>query len=353
MKIPKKEAMLAAVSFAVLAVLVVAANLRTQEQRMATSVDFIMDTVVEQKLYGKNAQQAVQEISRRLQEYEQQCSMYVAESEISALNQNAGKQYTELSPQTLELVQRSKLLAEESDGLFDITIAPLTKLWGITTEHPRVPTQQEIDSAKELVDYQDILIDGNQAMLRREGQSVDLGAVAKGAACNIVRETAETYHIRGGYVSIGGNLIVLGNDQTGQPYYFGVRDPQGDSSAYIGKLTLDQKTMATTGIYERYFEQDGVKYHHILDPRTGYPAESDLISVSVISEDGLLADCLSTTLFLEGKQAALSKLEETAYQLILVDADGNVYYSSALEGNFEPNTQTQYRFFAGKGGQER
>ena len=120
-------------------------------------------------------------------------------------------------------------------------------------------------------------------------------------------------------------------------YRFGIRDPQGTEAEYFATVSLNGKTMATTGTYERWFEQDGKRYHHILDPRTGYPAESDLISVSVISENGLLADCLSTTLFLEGKQAALSKMQEEEYQLVIVDKEGTVFYSPSLEQSLEPN----------------
>lgn len=329
-----------------LTVLLVAANVYSQNRKMTVSTNFIMDTVVEQKLYGRHSKEAAAEIEKRLKEYEQSCSMYLSESEISLLNQNAGKQYTTLSPQCLRMIERAKQIAESSNGLLDITIAPLTSLWGITEENPKVPPQEEIEAARKLVDYHDILIDGDRVMLKREGQSIDLGAVAKGAACDIVKQVAKKYDIKSGYVSIGGNLVVLGDDPDGKEWFFAVRDPQGNASEYIGTLSLTGKTMATTGTYERWFEQDGKRYHHILDPRTGYPAESDLLSVSVISEDGLLADCLSTALFMEGKDAALVQMQETEYQLILVDTEGTVYYSPSLEGNFEPNPDktATYRF---------
>lgn len=191
------------------------------------------------------------------------------------------------------------------------------------------------------MDYCDILIDGNRAMLRNPGQAIDLGAVAKGAACTIIRQVAQEYEIKTGYVSVGGNLIVLGKDPQGEDFRFAIRDPQGEASEYIATLSLTGSTMATTGAYERWFEQDGKRYHHIIDPRTGYPAESDLLSVSVISEDGMLADCMSTALFIEGKQAALQRMQEEAYQLVIVDTDGNIYYSPSLEGNIQLNTDNQ------------
>ena len=267
--------------------------------------------------------------------------MYLPDSQISRINEQAGKDYTEVSQQCLVLLQQAIAVSAQSNGLFDITIAPLTRLWDITAEHPRVPQPQLVEQAKQLVDYRDILIDGNRVMLRNPGQAIDLGAVAKGAACTIIRQVAQEYEIKTGYVSVGGNLIVLGKDPQGEDFRFAIRDPQGEASEYIATLSLTGSTMATTGAYERWFEQDGKRYHHIIDPRTGYPAESDLLSVSVISEDGMLADCMSTALFIEGKQAALQRMQEEAYQLVIVDTDGNIYYSPSLEGNIQPNTDNQ------------
>ena len=140
-----KKILLLLASVAVLCAVIIVANTQAQKRKLAVSMDFIMDTVIEQKLYGKNGQQAVDEISRRLREYEQMCSMYLEESQVSQINQNAGKEYIEVSDQCLELIERSKQYAEQSNGLFDITIAPLTTLWGITSDHPKVPSQQEID----------------------------------------------------------------------------------------------------------------------------------------------------------------------------------------------------------------
>ncbi len=356
MKAKLKKLLLAAGIVAALGVLTVLAKQKLEQDQLFVSTNFIMDTVIEQKLYGKEAQQASEEIERRLREYEQECSMYLEESLVSRINQNAGLEYTEVTPQCLELIERSIWFSEQSNGLFDITIAPLTRLWNITGENPRVPSDEEIAQARELVNYRDILVDGNRVMLRRKGQAIDLGAVAKGAACTIVWEAAEQYHIKTGYVSIGGNLVVLGEDRQGNPYRFGIRDPQGDASQAIGSISLTGKTMATTGAYERWFEQDGVRYHHVLDPRTGYPAESDLLSVSVISQDGMLADCLSTTLFIEGKQEALRRMNEQEYQLVIVDKQGTVYCSESLRGNFQPDEDKtgQYQYvFWGEDGQSK
>ncbi len=319
--------------------------------RPALSTDFVMDTFVEQKLYGENAKAAVEEISARLRDYEQRFSMHLDSSEISKLNAAAGKGTVELSEDVLELLSRGRELSLCSKGAFDITIAPLSQTWGITSESPSVPTEAAIEEAKTLVNAADLLLHGDgTAELKREGQAVDLGAIAKGAACDIVREVAAEYNIRRGYVSIGGNIVALEQKPLGSDFWFGVRDPEGDASASICAVQLYGKTMATTGGYERYFEEDGVRYHHVLDPQSGAPADSDLLSVTVICEDGALADYLSTTLFILGKDTVLSCLDRDDFQLIAVGEDGTVYCSAALEGELSlPGNAAVYDFVYGNG----
>lgn len=315
----------------------------------AVSTDFVMDTFVEQKLYGENAQAAVQEISAKLREFEQAFSMHLEDSEISRLNAAAGGEAVELSEPVYELLQRSRELSLQSQGAFDVTIAPLTKVWGITSEHPSVPSEQERTAAMALVNANDLILGEGTARLAREGQAVDLGGIAKGAACDIVRETAEKYGIDCGYVSIGGNMVVLEKKPLGRDFYFGVRDPAGEATDSICALALYGKTMATTGAYERYFEEDGVIYHHVLNPQTGWPADSDLLSVSVISEDGALADYLSTTLFVLGKETVLSCLERTDFSVIAVGEDGTIYCSASLEDQLKPTEHSSnYEFVYGE-----
>lgn len=312
-----------------------------------SAMNFIMNTFVEMKLYGENAQEATQEISKRMTDYENKMSMHIDTSEISKINQNAGKDYVKVSKETFELMKTAKEYSALVQGAFDITIAPITAMWGITSENPRVPAQEEIENVLPLINYEDILIDEEEQaiMLKNEGQSLDLGGVAKGASANIVTDVAAEYGIQSGYVSIGGNMVVIGDKPDGTPYKFGIRDPRGEASEYIGSVSLKDKTMATTGGYERYFEQDGVRYIHVLDPSTGYPAESDLISVSVISEDGSLADFLSTALFIMGKENVLKNMDNEDFEVVAVDEDNNVYISKGISEMFTPHeTKTSYKY---------
>ncbi len=313
-----------------------------------SGITYAMNTVIEQKWYGESADTVYTGMETKIREIESVLSMHLSQSEIVAINENAGVQPVEVSQRTFDLLQRAKELSEQSDGAFDITIAPVVELWGITSDHPHVPTDEELAQAMALMGLEDLVLDEEActAYLTRPGMAIDLGGIAKGWTADQLREYARELGAERGYVSLGGNLMIIGERPDGDPFKFGLRDPQGDASTYLGTVTLeDGCTMATTGGYERYFEEDGIRYHHVLDPRTGYPADSDLLSVAVISKDGTLADYLSTTLFVQGLEAAKAAAGSEDYALVMVDQENNVWISGSLRGNFEPHeTDADYTY---------
>lgn len=313
-----------------------------------SGITYAMNTVIEQKWYGESADTVYTGMETKIREIESVLSLHLSQSEIAAINENAGVQPVEVSQRTFDLFQRAKELSEQSDGAFDITIAPVVELWGITSDHPHVPTDEELAQAMALMGLEDLVLDEEActAYLTRPGMAIDLGGIAKGWTADQLREYARELGAERGYVSLGGNLMIIGERPDGDPFKFGMRDPQGDASTYLGTVTLeDGCTMATTGGYERYFEEDGIRYHHVLDPRTGYPADSDLLSVAVISKDGTLADYLSTTLFVQGLEAAKAAAGSEDYALVMVDQENNVWISGSLRGNFEPHeTDADYTY---------
>lgn len=320
---------------------------REKEWTTSTGSIFVMDTFVDQKLSGADSKRAVETVNQLLLDFENRISVYRSSSEIAGINQNAGVAYVKVSPETFQLLKTAKEYCALSKGLFDITIGPLTDLWNITGANPRVPDEREIEAALELVNYEDLLLreEDCSVMLRRQGQSLNLGGMAKGAAGALAIEVAKSCGVHSGYLSVGGNIFTIGKKEDGSSYRFGVRDPRGESSDYIGIVELTDTTMATSGDYERYFEENGVRYHHILNPDTGYPGDSDLISVSVICEDGTMADFLSTTLFLAGKEKAIEYAEAEFFDFILIDREKNVYLSKGACACFTPNEQAKgYRF---------
>lgn len=313
-----------------------------------SGITYAMNTVIEQKWYGESADTVYTGMETKIREIESALSLHLSQSEIAAINENAGVQPVEVSQRTFDLLQRAKELSEQSDGAFDITIAPVVELWGITSDHPHVPTDEELAQDMALMGLEDLVLDEEActAYLTRPGMAIDLGGIAKGWTADQLREYARELGAERGYVSLGGNLMIIGERPDGDPFKFGLRDPQGDASTYLGTVTLeDGYTMATTGGYERYFEEDGIRYHHVLDPRTGYPADSDLLSVAVISKDGTLADYLSTTLFVQGLEAAKAAAGSEDYALVMVDQENNVWISGSLRGNFEPHeTDADYTY---------
>lgn len=312
-----------------------------------TGTAFVMDTILEYKLFGNGAGAAADAIEETLADLESKLSLYVSDSEISRLNAAAGKQPVKLSDDTFALLQTCVEYSEKSEGAFDITVAPLALLWDVTAEQPRVPSQSEIDALVPLVDYKDILLDpvAQTAMLRREGQMLDLGGVAKGFACDLARQAAEANGVKKGYISIGGNLMVMGKKSFNEQFQFGVRDPRGGGNDFLAVVSLPEQTMATSGDYERYFIENDVRYHHILDPATGAPAHNGLISISVVSPDGAYADYMSTALFIRGREYVLQNIDTLDCGLIAIDEQRNIYVSKSLQKYFKMSDPTgSYRY---------
>ena len=303
-----------------------------------SGITYAMNTVIEQKWYGESADTVYTGMETKIREIESALSLHLSQSEIAAINENAGVQPVEVSQRTFDLLQRAKELSEQSDGAFDITIAPVVELWGITSDHPHVPTDEELAQAMALMGLEDLVLDEEActAYLTRPGMAIDLGGIAKGWTADQLREYARELGAERGYVSLGGNLMIIGERPDGDPFKFGLRDPQGDASTYLGTVTLeDGCTMATTGGYERYFEQDGQTYWHIMDPFTGHPADSGLISVTIVGDEGVVCDGLSTALFVMGLEKAADLWAQSGdFEAVFVTASGEVYITEGLRDRF-------------------
>ena len=300
------------------------------QQKAVTQVDFAMNTVISYCLYGENAQEALAQCRVLVGEMEHTLSATWAGSDLLRIRDAAGKEPVQVSEETVALLTLADSLREETGGRFDVTIGPLVQLWDITGTEPKVPDAYAIEQALRLVGAVPVIDEAAQTVyLPEEGQQIDLGGIAKGYVCSKLREICDTHQVTNGYISLGGNMMVLGEMDD----LFGIRDPNGGENAYFAKLSLAGKTMATAGGYERYFEENGKVYHHILDPRTGYPAETDLLSVSVISEDGALADALSTALFMMGREEADAYLtKHPGLQAVLADDAGTVWVYGDIPG---------------------
>ena len=300
---------------------------------------FAMDTYMTLAAYGDNADEALTAASREINRLEATLSRTIDTSDVSRLN--AGEA-VEVQPETRALLERALTLSDETGGTFDMTVAPLVALWGITSDAPRVPSQAEIDALLPLVGGEHVHMD--DAVTLDTGCAVDLGGIAKGYASQQVADILRAHGVTSAVVSLGGNVYVCGSKPDGTPWNVGVQDPA--ASGYAAIVALTDRFAVTSGGYQRYFEAaDGTVYRHILDPRTGRPADSDLLSVTIISDDGTAADAYSTALYVMGEQEAVSFWRaHGGFELILITADGRLLYTPGLSDAITKPEDCAYDF---------
>ena len=300
---------------------------------------FAMDTYMTLAAYGDSADEALTAASREINRLEATLSRTIDTSDVSRLN--AGETVA-VQQETRELLTRALALANETGGTFDITVAPLVALWGITSDAPHVPAQEEINALLPLVGGGHVHMDG--VVTLDEGCAVDLGGIAKGYASQQVADIFRAYDVTSAVVSLGGNVYVCGSKPDGSAWNVGVQDPA--ASGYAATVALTDCFAVTSGGYQRYFEAaDGTVYQHILDPRTGRPADSDLLSVTVISDDGTAADAYSTALYVMGEQEAVSFWRaHGGFELILITADGRLLYTPGLSDAITKPEDCAYDF---------
>lgn len=292
---------------------------------------FAMNTVMRITGRGASAQETVVAAEQAVNALDRLLSRTREESEIWALN-HAGGAWVEVSDETLAVLTTALTVAEQTDGAYDPTVAPLTDLWQIGTEDAHVPTQAAIDDALQTVDYQNVEVDGSRVRLLN-GAQLDLGGVAKGWAGGNVLDPSS---LEGGLLELGGNISCFGRKQGGSTVWtVGVADPDA-SIELMATLKLENACAVTTGDYERYFEENGVRYHHVFDPETGYPADTGLRSVTVVMDyaDGGLADGYSTALFVMGLDEGLDFCAEHGLAAAFIADDKTVYVTDALRDAF-------------------
>ncbi len=271
-------------------------------EKKASSTEFYLNTVITITAYGEKSQEGVRKAFDEIKRIENLLSCYIETSEISKINKNAFLKPTEVSGETVEFLKKTLIFSEKTDGAFDITVKPLMSLWDITSETPRVPADSEIKSALSGVGYENIVINGNLVSFLNKNTKIDLGGAAKGYAADMAVKVLNDYGIKNAILDLGGNIYALGKNPQGKNWRIGLQDPSKKRGESFSVAELSDKTAVTSGSYERYFEKDGKVYHHIINPKTGIPADTGLISVTVIGESSLEADMLSTAVFVMGAE---------------------------------------------------
>jgi thiamine biosynthesis lipoprotein len=271
----------------------------------------VLGTVCIVNLYREGTAPLYGAVFARLREIEGRMSANAADTEVARINRYAGVAPVPVSGEVLTVLSAALRYAELSGGAFDPTVGPLVKLWGIGTEHARIPAEGEIRGALGLVNWRDVIIDtaAGTVFLPKAGMELDLGAIAKGYAADEAAALIKGAGISGALIDLGGNIYALGSKGKGAPWRIAVQDPLDARGVYIGVLELGEKSVVTSGVYERFLEAGGRRYHHILSTADGYPADRGLLSVTVIADASIDADALSTALFVLGYEEGRSLVD--------------------------------------------
>ena len=299
-------------------------------QPLAQRGNFYFDTYITVALYDTADESILDACFDLMAYYESIFSRTVEGSDIWNINHSKG-QPVEVSDETVDILERSLEYCEKSGGRFDITIAPVVSLWDFHEDaEPTLPDPAEMEEALKHVDYSTIRIEGNTVTLSDPDAAIDLGAIAKGYISDGVRDKILELGCESALINLGGNVLAVGHKPDGSPFKIGIRKPFGESASdIISIVKADDISVITSGTYERYFELDGKRYHHILDVDTGYPVENGLTSVSILSKDGTDGDALSTTIFALGPEKGMEMIESLdGIEAMFIDENLNMTYSS-------------------------
>ncbi len=323
---------------------------RTQNKEFKRSI-FALNTFLEFTVYGdEKAENALENAIMRITEIESRMSATIESSDVSRINKSAGIKPIKVHEDTLKVIQKGLEYGKITEGAFDITIYPIVKLWGVTSDDPKVPSPWEVEEALELVDYRKVLLSETDktVYLEKLGMQIDLGGIAKGYAADEAADILRKSGVKHAVINLGGDVMVIGDKVDGKPWRIGIRDPRPeDGEAYFGVVETKDKTVVTSGDYERYMEKllkdKGIRYHHIFDPKTGYPTDTQITTTTIIGNVSTDADALSTALFIMGVEkglALINKLEDV--DALIVTEDKTVYTSQGWEDELKI-TKQEYR----------
>ena len=293
---------------------------------------FAMDTYMTFAAYGDNAGEALEKAEKEIHTLESEWSVTDENSEIYAVNHSNGNVVT-LSEDTAGVVSFALEMAKETDGALEPTIYPVLTAWGFTTDENRIPGNEEIQSLLSRVGYEKVELNGQKIHLP-EGMELDLGAVGKGYAGDLTAEIVKESGVTSALLNIGGNVQTVGSRPDGNDWRLAIRSPYGDGE--VGVLEVSDCAVVTSGNYERYFTgEDGKRYGHILDPKTGYPVDNGLTSVTIVTEEGKTGDALSTSMFVKGLEGAQEYWKShEGFDMILMTEDGEIYLTEGIGNNF-------------------
>lgn len=313
-----------------------------EPQKLYTEEQFKLHTLCQITTFGKLDQTVYDELWNAMDTIDNTMSTNQANSFVKAINDAAGISPVVVPDDVFYVVEKALEFSDRSNK-FDVSIGPVVALWGIGTDSPKLPDKSQVDEKVALMDYKKIQLnkDEKSIYLPVAGMMIDLGAIAKGFAADRAKEILIKNKVKQGIINFGGNIHTIGTKQNSKPWQIGIQHPDQSRGAYIGIMPLSEKTIVTSGIYERYFEENGKRYHHLLDTSTGYPINNGLVSVSVISKLSIDADALSTLIFAEGLERGLAFIESMDnIEAIFVTTNNQIYLSSGVKNLFQLSDDT-------------
>lgn len=300
---------------------------------------FAMDTTLDFTIQGRDKAQAQQHVDAAValvHRVEDETSRFKPKSDVSNVNAQAGIAPVKVSDDTFAIIKRAQEYSKLTNGAFDITVAPISKLWGFYDQKYRVPTPEEIALARQLVDYRKVILDekNRTVMLAEKGMEIDLGGIAKGYAVGAVYDLFKQRGVRHALINFGGAIGAVGNRVDGKDWVVGIKDPRGEGGALIGELKVSNNFVSSSGDYERFFIRNGKRYFHIFDPATG-TNPTGVIATTVVGPNSMDADILSTTLLVQGPAKGLEFMKtQPGFEVLIIDSSGNIL--------FTPNMKSKY-----------
>lgn len=304
---------------------------------------FLMDTAVRISVYGQGmpdekVRKAVDQAFQKMAEIEARTSIHIDTSEVSRIVENGSRGVVPVSQETRWLFKKSMEISEKTGGAFDVTTGLVKALWGFDSDDPHVPNGRDMEKALRNVDYRFIQFEDGGVLLRRSGMRIDLGGIAKGYIVDRAVEVLQEAGIQAGLVDAGGDMQVFGDHPKRHTWRIGIRHPRAEAGELLGVIETEEAAVASSGDYERCFFQDGRRYHHILDPRTGFPAEG-CVSVTIVAENALLADGYATAVFVLGPEKGMALIERLPEieGLIVYESEGKLQtvFSEGLRGKVQ------------------
>jgi thiamine biosynthesis lipoprotein len=311
----------------------------SSKQKVLDGNTFGLDTLVEVKIYqypNKDRDTLIDDTFDQMDQLENTLSRHIEGSDIDRLNKSAGVAPVTVSDLTYRVLKDSLFFSEKTDGLFDITTGPLVNLWAIDPPNGHYPTQEELSATLPLIDYHKIqFMDNNQIELADKGMTIDLGAIAKGTIADELKSYLISRGVKSALINLGGNVLALGSKPDGSSFVVGIQDPNSPLGNYLFSIKVDDESVVSSGDYERFFVYNGKVYHHILNPKTGFPAETNIKQVTIVTANSQKADGLSTSVLLLGVQKGIQLIESLdGVEAILITKDHFVYFTEGLRDRY-------------------